>query len=1230
MHFTTVHYRNPRLGLSQGTRTAYNTSALPDFYLYQLVQLTIPMCKRSSARLFLVGVSLAATLTTRSFAQDSDERYELSPLSVTGEGGDYKADTTLAATLTPSDLDDFGASIAVITEQFMEDLGSTDGESLLSMVGNMEVGGVQGNISQVNINNWSTNDARNNPQEMQRVRGLGRALLTRNFFRSNLPFDSYNTSRVTINRGQNSILYGFGSAGGVIDSATSRARLDSDFGEIALRVGHRGGHRETLDINKTLVKNRLGIRIAALNEDVQFEQDPAFERDQRISLALEAILSKNDKSPLFGRTIIQANYETGNILRNPPDVVPPVDGFSSWFEGIGGSEILNGILSVPGISLEQIPSSGLKSEWVLDAINSRLVEVPEGQSPEEYARIEGTFVPKIEYDRIRDSGFDSFLGFTPNTLNPTINFNSPQAGSTAGWSDPALDGIQGIMARWQPDGFNPQDVRWTRSLKIGPGFSRNSLQNRDVFDYHNTLWQGNTNHVETDFDARQLFLEQDFFEGKAGLVVGYDKQTREQSRLNAFSSSQSKTILIDASAYHAPADSDFDGVPDRTPNENVGRPVAIAKDTGTTDEQTVWQTFQTTAFAEWDFSDRLGGVWGEIFGAHTASGLYAEYNENLQWTDRQGAWWADSGDNPAESFISNGFNEAETRRVYSQVYLGPDVRGLNSSDAVRIDGPLDIRLPRTGDQYGIWYFDDRSIVDEGTVNEWRVIEHLEWGNRFRRTLDSKAASLQSHFLWGTLVTTVGIREDHQNTQGRRTADEWFGPTGTLSIYTDDPGINATDGNFNTLLLETLDPESVSDTEGETSTWSIVGHYPEVILGELPMGMDLSFHYYEADSFEPDFDTVNILNEPIPEPRAESREWGFTLNFLEDKLSLRVNRFKTVNVNATTTLNGAVPQIRTEIDSYTFNIAQSESFEGQLFPDPLDQLLTPDTRPSNRQRRTGTDADLIGVNSFAEYYELLFNIMPPRMREVWDYKPEIQEQGEVFITRFDPNGPLRDTEDTVARGTEIELSGKIGKNWVLSLNVAQQETVRSNIAPFAVPLALEMLQRIKDLELYDIRENPYLREQKTIGDWFEDLIRTIRIEKAQEGIASQEQREWRVNLLSRYDFKDGPLKGLSIGGALRYQDEIVAGYPNKWDAFGNAIPDVDNPYFGPDELNGDLFFRYTRPISNKILWSLQFNARNLYRKNGDDDIPVTINPDGRLSLIRIPNQQEFFVTNTFRF
>jgi hypothetical protein len=137
----------------------------------------------------------------------------------------------------------------------------------------------------------------------------------------------------------------------------------------------------------------------------------------------------------------------------------------------------------------------------------------------------------------------------------------------------------------------------------------------------------------------------------------------------------------------------------------------------------------------------------------------------------------------------------------------------------------------------------------------------------------------------------------------------------------------------------------------------------------------------------------------------------------------------------------------------------------------------------------------------------------------------------------------------------------------------------------------------------------------------------------EGQVSNEQRKWRWNLTMRYDWFDGFLKGFSLGGTLRYQDEIAAGYPNMEvpveDGDPLILPDVQNPWMGPDSLNGDLFLRYRKKLK-KFDWTIQVNARNLYRDSGSDDIPVYVNPDGSVAVIRIPVEQQFFITNTFSF
>jgi hypothetical protein len=118
-------------------------------------------------------------------------------------------------------------------------------------------------------------------------------------------------------------------------------------------------------------------------------------------------------------------------------------------------------------------------------------------------------------------------------------------------------------------------------------------------------------------------------------------------------------------------------------------------------------------------------------------------------------------------------------------------------------------------------------------------------------------------------------------------------------------------------------------------------------------------------------------------------------------------------------------------------------------------------------------------------------------------------------------------------------------------------------------------------------------------------------------------------VSTYNFTDGRLKGVGIGGALRWQDSAATGYQLSINSDEVQVPDLSRPFFGPDELNGDVWVNYRRPIlDGKVDWKIQLNVRNLI---GDNDmIPVVTNPDGNVAITRNPNPQEVFLSNTFSF
>ena len=329
------------------------------------------------------------------------------------------------------------------------------------------------------------------------------------------------------------------------------------------------------------------------------------------------------------------------------------------------------------------------------------------------------------------------------------------------------------------------------------------------------------------------------------------------------------------------------------------------------------------------------------------------------------------------------------------------------------------------------------------------------------------------------------------------------------------------------------------------------------------------------------------------------------------------------------------------------INSAENTNLGLFPDGWhegpgqrtgDALLTPDTIPNNQERTSGTDADLGGIKSYEEYYAAFIDAVIPELQALRNYRVYTLENGDRG-NESDPILGLNSTQDRVATGTEVDIIGRLTDNISISMNVAQQKTVNTNIGPIAIDLAFKQAERLQrplpnslgGWSLWDLRDSPHLGVRITVGERYEDILRTMRIQQGLDGTVSSEQREWRINTTLRYDFREGFLKGLQVVGSLRFQAQISGGYPNRLDEFGNVLPDILNPWFGPREWNGDMFVRYRRKIFDGNLdWTIQLNARNLYRSRGAKDIPVTINPDGSTAIARIPNEQQFFLTNTFRY
>ncbi len=1119
-------------------------------------------------------------------AQDDseDEVFELSPFTVdASEESGYVATTTLAGTRLKTNLRDVGAAVSVMTAEMFEDTGATDAQTILSYGLGTEVAGVHGNFvggSDIVGGQQADEEAtRVNPQQSQRVRGLARAQLTRSYFETDIGFDSYNTERITINRGPNSLLFGIGSAGGVIDNSLAQASLGSDFGEFSVRIGERSSHRETLDYNKVLVDGRLAVRVAAMYENTEFKQRPAYEEENRFYVALNAVLLENENSDFFDATTLRVNFEDGSATANPPVVTPPGDSISSWF-------------SLPSTATQAASGSTLPS-WMSD----------------------GTFVPKFTVDSrgLDENGVargiteGDIKGATSAPYFIQLALHYPDHTSGGG---PSIQGTQyagGVGRTLYHIASGGERGRWdyqvTSSYFHEPyfaGFRTPSIPTH-VLDNRNLLISGDSGRVERDFDASNFVLEQTLLGGRAGIEIAFDKQTYETWRNLPFESGGGSQIgrgdiFVDVQ----------ERLSNDIPNPNLGRLMMVAdsRDSGGNpagfrEDKVERESTRATAFYDLDFTENDG--WSRWLGRHVITGVLST-QERDSLTKNYGAYWESANgeiDLTSNEYHFGGVNGVNQFRLQSvtQVYIGDSLLdpSIQSFDDIRITQPINVDLPDAGDTYYMFTYD--RINGEHYEGNFTLRNNLqdrtEGTDRNLREIDTEVLSIQSYLFGGDIVGLLGWRTDEQTST----------PSVGLTNFTRLPN-GDNDGATNLQLGDALEPES-----GNTFTWSVVAHLPQRF--ELPGGIDLSAHYNSSENFNPVGARSSLLGEALPSPSGLTEEYGFTVGALEGKFSARFNWYKTSIDHDTADLSGdaanPINTIHNMLDRWGKTLQSGWT---------VDEALAV----------TGPEA--VGLySSHDQVINEIISFVPPEYQAVYNLRLD-----EFFDADYDLeflNNPTP-TRSFKSEGFEMDVVGNLTQNWRVFMNAAKQETVESNIGREQLELSNYIGEQVRASPLRNIINDPILDDGVTHETkYVNSLAVPLLAGTLKEGTTSLELREWRVNLGTNYSFTEGRFKGVGIGGAVRWQSEAALGYPNELNENGVPVPILSQPFFGPEEFNGDIWLSYGKKIRDgKIDWKAQINFRNAFGDN--ENIPVTVNPDGQVAIFRNPLPREVFLTNTFRF
>lgn len=1100
----------------------------------------------------------------------------------------YSANSTLAGTRINTALRDVGAAISIITSEFLADTASTNIGELLALTTSTEVGGISGNFSGGEQSNGrpDQSEGRENPQGNQRVRGIGPATNTRDYFISDIPFDSYNTSRVTINRGPNSLLFGIGNPSGIIEASGSRPSLSRNRNEATARYGSENSYRGTLDLNRVLVKDRLAFRFATVAEQNNYQQEPAFDRKRRIYGAAEALLRDGRKSFVLGKTSLRVSGETGDSQATPVNVTPPINAFGIFFDPPNPA-----IDDIPGVTLSPTVKRGHPG-----FIWQPRVTVDN--------RASSTAIPQ------NVGGYYS----VPYFIQIPLVYDTPGQ-STAGYrntTNPALTPLSGIMGRIRyaqnPNGRPPIDaISTTSPYTLLSGFVAPSLQNRQIFDYRKHLISGGSNRVEQTFEAGNVALAQELFDQRGGIEIAFDRQRTGSRRALPFSFGQNgagngqSDIYIDVSQY----------LSNDQPNPNVGRPFMQQLGVQDRRQSRDRDAFRATTFYKLDLEDRRKSLFGIPLGNHTLTGLFNRQQVDVTTENYQLGWESDTRNLNTDVFqeaISGGFRRAP---VVLQ-YLGPSVLTAGSVNDVRITDVFHGQIPRHGDRHRVTFFD--FTTKQMVTDELYVRRFLNGGSLARQKVDSKSLSLKSDFFGDTLVGVVGWRWDH------------------LRTYSNEANTRLADGTIDRSNFRLRSDTNLDET-GRNFTWSVVARLPRSWQRRLPLGMELGGYYNHSGNFNPIDVRHDLHGNVIPAPAGETEEYGALIELFQRRASLRLNWFQTLQTNSSNGAQGAtsgiygfpnflISRYRTaETQGIAFNTIPGVTAAGytsyqalyaalfQLLPEPTNTLknlrfaANGNLLTDNIQGLTDTS----NLNARGFEAELVGNLTKRWRVSANAAKQETVVDGSARLTK-------QVADAVYANLVKFNLLG-IDQGPALPERQSAAERFASNVG---TPLAATVA-----------RDGAVSQEQRR---WRANFTSTYDLRDFEQPILNKMSVGASVRWQSRIAIGNPFLTGQALKEKIVATDKSYTSTSQIRDTdpvMQSQFPDLARPIYGPEELAGDFWVSYRRPkIFKNIDWRVQLNVRNAWG-NGED-IPVTANPDGTIAVIRIPNETRWLLSNTFSF
>ncbi|EDY81205.1 TonB-dependent receptor plug domain protein [Verrucomicrobiia bacterium DG1235] len=1229
----------------------------------------IPRKLTKSTGVLIASVVLPAMLVAQNSAGDEEEEvFTLSPFEVTGDSDSgYTTSSTLAGNRLNTEIRDLGTSLSVYTEQFLDDIGATDNQSLLKYTLGTEIGGVNGNFSGSGGGvSPDTGAGLGNPNSNNRVRGLISADNTRDLYLTSVPWDGYNVGGVDIQRGPNAILFGQGSPGGVINTRSKQATWE-DSNEIGIRLDEYGSMRFTVDMNKVLIEDQLSVRFAAVDNRTKFKQEPAFDDFQRQYFTARyepEFLNSGDS-----RTIFKASVELGDGESNRPRNMPPVDYITPWFSDEVGQEtynvawVRNDLFNIPGRG-DAVPNRSVDGATV----ENPNYKVPFGSSTQSngYAGYFGGSIFFFDGD-----SSDPFYGMALNPISYLgVDINGNRDGGIGGLPSTGPIGVAGYR------GFAS-----TTGVPFSTLAKDKFITDTNIFDFYNNLLDGEIKREWMNFDSFDASVSQTFFGDTMGIDIGYHTESYTSGGYNPVG----YQINVDMNERWVDGTNtpETGWYTDGTLNQGSGRAFTRLGN-GTGESTADRESWRATAFFSHDFAKNGDGNWlTRLLGKHTITGMGSQdvyARESRSWAkstfvgdyynhpqfqgikEDNGRFWADFvpsrvvylSDNLQSASLGQNLGlryptedpvlgETVNLRYFDSTwnrptdptvagYVDPEAIWYNQVGVGSGDGAWEQREADNPANYVGWVTEEvRLLTDANPANISALTTNRNWDDRDN---EAYGGVWQGKFWNDSIVATAGWRHDKVSQMTTKWDRQEAG---------DDPAS----------VVPTS--ESFGPVEEESTSYGAVVHLNRLpfvgdIVDRLPVNISAS--YNESNNFQTGQIYADYFGNQHSLPEGETEDMGVLIGTKDGKFSLKLNKFESRVANQAGSFiqywnygnNVGIYANRYHQLKYNYRYGGQPNNGPQYGDgvDPVSGLPVPgDNDPDNYRRefdyapwtgQTWEEAEALEREVVAAYDDWLEEMypLPQIMAEAWSFAWDGTDFTETAIENF------RMTSDVKAEGYEFEVHAQVTDNWRMTMNASRIKSFRDNIGGSAIPgtdmtlidYLLDFDRRMAETAMGDLRIWGFGGTATARENWQGHADGDLKARLAEEGTVVPEGRLWHANFVTNYDFSDGKFSGWSVGGSMRYQSAATLAYQPIQGA--NYIGyDLDAPFKDSSEANIDLWFGYGRQIFNdKVDWRMQVNISNV--GVGEELIPVTVQPDGTPAAYRIRPPQQIFLSNTFEF